>query len=266
MTVNTTAPIEALQISPVQPQAPPNTPTGPAAATSPAAGLATAAAVAASSATSSTASSTPTFPAAPANTPVSPSRPALPSPLGKASPSKSSYTADSDDNGDPDDLLPQDAAELLPNASLVKYANFKSFVSLVVTPFFQGMFYGFGEGTAKVLIGRWFGIDPLTALGGAQPAHQSQADRRRRRKPFDFFGLFSRKQHDAPAVADAAVAPEMGGPVGWISSKLRSNALEGVSSADGGRDAGLKMFHMGMDDEVPIAGFSGKNDRRSAFT
>ncbi|KAI8590730.1 hypothetical protein BDZ88DRAFT_413864 [Geranomyces variabilis] len=261
MTVNTTAPIETLQLSPRQPQAPPNTPTGPVAAAP--AGLASAVTAAAGtgSATSSTAS-TPTIPAAPANTPVSPSRPALPSPLGKTPPTKFSDDED-DESSDDDGKLPHEAADLLPNASLVKYANFKSFVSLVVTPFFQGMFYGFGEGTAKVLIGRWFGIDPLTALGG-NPALQT--DRRRRRKPFDFFGLFGRKR-DAGSVITAA-QPEMGGgggPVGWISSKLRSNAIEGSN----GGEVGLKYFSMGMDDGAAppsVSGFSRQDDRRSAFT
>ncbi|KAJ3178503.1 hypothetical protein HDU87_003577 [Geranomyces variabilis] len=265
MTVNTTAPIETVQLSPRQPQAPPNTPTGPVAAAP--AGLAsavTAAAPGAGSATSS-AASTPTIPAAPANTPVSPSRRALPSPLGKTPPTKFSET-DSDDNDDKDSddgKLPHEAADLLPHASLVKYANFKGFVSLVVTPFFQGMFYGFGEGTAKVLIGRWFGIDPLTALGGNPAALQS--DRRRRRKPFDFFGLFGRKRDAGSVVAAAAGEPEMGGPVGWISSKLRSNAIEGSN----GGDAGLKYFSMGMDDSAPpppVSGFSRQDERRSAFT
>ncbi|KAJ3293847.1 hypothetical protein HK104_004145 [Borealophlyctis nickersoniae] len=71
------------------------------------------------------------------------------------------------------DALPAYAHDLLPkteDVDLSRYTNLAGFVSLVVTPFFQGMFYGLGEGAAKVFIGRWFGVEPSIALGGVPPA------------------------------------------------------------------------------------------------
>ncbi|KAH6583844.1 hypothetical protein BASA50_010623 [Batrachochytrium salamandrivorans] len=46
------------------------------------------------------------------------------------------------------------------------FFTLKGFINLVVAPFFQGMFHGLGEGIARILVGRWVGIDPLTALAG----------------------------------------------------------------------------------------------------
>ncbi|EGF82363.1 hypothetical protein BATDEDRAFT_86601 [Batrachochytrium dendrobatidis JAM81] len=46
------------------------------------------------------------------------------------------------------------------------FLTFKGITNLVIAPFFQGMFYGLGEGIARIFVGRWVGIDPLTALTG----------------------------------------------------------------------------------------------------
>lgn len=46
------------------------------------------------------------------------------------------------------------------------YFGFNGFVQLILAPFFQGLFYGLGEASAKVGIGYWFNIDPLISLCG----------------------------------------------------------------------------------------------------
>ncbi|KAI8817895.1 uncharacterized protein EV422DRAFT_508457 [Fimicolochytrium jonesii] len=72
--------------------------------------------------------------------------------------------------------------------TLSEYFTFNGLITLVITPFFQGMFYGFGEGTAKVVIGRWFGIDPVVALGATRSADRvSKGDEKSR--GWDIFGL-----------------------------------------------------------------------------
>ena len=37
---------------------------------------------------------------------------------------------------------------------------------LVITPFFQGLLYGFGEGIGKIVVGGWIGLDAATSLVG----------------------------------------------------------------------------------------------------
>ncbi|KAJ3047255.1 hypothetical protein HK097_011705 [Rhizophlyctis rosea] len=99
--------------------------------------------------------STPTF-GGPPNTPVG------------TVPLTSRRATRSDD--DTDRNLPAFAKDLLPHGSpkddsLARYANLAGFTQLVLSPFFQGLFYGLGEGTAKILLGRHFGVDPFVSLG-----------------------------------------------------------------------------------------------------
>ena len=34
----------------------------------------------------------------------------------------------------------------------------------IITPFLQGLFYGLGEGIARIMVGRAVGVDPVSAL------------------------------------------------------------------------------------------------------
>jgi hypothetical protein len=45
------------------------------------------------------------------------------------------------------------------------YWSFNGFIALFAAPFVQGLFQGLGEGVAKVIVGRWVGMDAYTALG-----------------------------------------------------------------------------------------------------
>lgn len=47
--------------------------------------------------------------------------------------------------------------------------TFHSFSVLVISPFFQGLCYGLGEGLGRIWIGNWIGIDPVAALIGRMP-------------------------------------------------------------------------------------------------
>ncbi|KND01975.1 uncharacterized protein SPPG_02482 [Spizellomyces punctatus DAOM BR117] len=104
-------------------------------------------------------------------------------------------------------ILPPSASDLLPHNgktdTLAQYANLRAFVSLVITPFFQGMFYGLGEGTAKVMLGRYFGVDPLIALGGGQ-----QQGERKQRRGLSLAGLFGRGKKET-IVAASLAEPEL---------------------------------------------------------
>ena len=51
----------------------------------------------------------------------------------------------------------------IPDPSTIFTAS--GLTALVIAPFFQGMFYGLGEGFSKVIIGRWVGLDMYTSLG-----------------------------------------------------------------------------------------------------
>lgn len=46
------------------------------------------------------------------------------------------------------------------------YFGFNGLVQLILTPFFQGLFYGLGEASAKIGIGLYFEIDPIISLCG----------------------------------------------------------------------------------------------------
>ncbi|KAJ3321891.1 hypothetical protein HDV06_003757 [Boothiomyces sp. JEL0866] len=52
------------------------------------------------------------------------------------------------------------------------YVSVRGAVALFIAPFFQGLFYGLGEGFAKITVGRWVGLDPYIALGGSKTFKQ----------------------------------------------------------------------------------------------
>jgi hypothetical protein len=54
--------------------------------------------------------------------------------------------------------------------------TFTSFSVLVISPFFQGLTYGLGEGLGKICIGKWIGIDPVWALIGRMPKKERQSN------------------------------------------------------------------------------------------
>ena len=46
------------------------------------------------------------------------------------------------------------------------FCTWKGISTMIIGPFFQGLFYGFGEGLAKIYIGYWMGIEPSVVFGG----------------------------------------------------------------------------------------------------
>ncbi|TPX56050.1 hypothetical protein PhCBS80983_g04826 [Powellomyces hirtus] len=224
-------PSAVLSTSPRQ-QVPPNTPVSPL--------------------TGNAAGSESPNPSAPNNTPVITAQLAASSPLAKEH-RLGGAGVEGDDIDIEDNELPPNATDLLPHQyTLMKYLNFKSFVSLVITPFFQGMFYGFGEGAAKVVIGRWYGVDPIIALGGGpQPE-------KRRRKPFSIANFFGRNR-DASA-SSRGTSSEIGSTVDIINdvvakpSRLSEGFVEGT-------DPGLKWFSNSMDEQRSRTGFGRRDDR-----
>ncbi|KAI8912891.1 hypothetical protein BC831DRAFT_490602 [Entophlyctis helioformis] len=71
------------------------------------------------------------------------------------------------------------------------FLSAKGFTNVVLAPFFQGMFHGFGEGIARIVVGRWVGVDPVTALIARRrepPAAASASSSSNVRRP----GLLSR--------------------------------------------------------------------------
>lgn len=44
--------------------------------------------------------------------------------------------------------------------------TFSSLSVLVISPFFQGMWYGLGEAIGKIYVGNYFGLDPVLVFSG----------------------------------------------------------------------------------------------------
>ncbi|KAI9016996.1 hypothetical protein BC832DRAFT_536381 [Gaertneriomyces semiglobifer] len=114
------------------------------------------------------------------------------------------------DSEDDERHLPVRARDLVDGhpaeESLSQYANVSSMVALVVVPFFQGLFYGLGEGAAKVLIGNYFGLEPIVALGGTR---RDKVDgTRERRGGVSMARWFKREEQTPVTVAVAAAMPE----------------------------------------------------------
>jgi hypothetical protein len=57
--------------------------------------------------------------------------------------------------------------------SLSSLLTFNALSVLIISPFFQGLCYGLGEGIGRIYIGRWVGLDPETALMG-RPVRKQQ--------------------------------------------------------------------------------------------
>lgn len=160
--------------------------------------------------------------------------------------------SDADDESDvgatdssSEDDLPPNAKELLPHdASLSQYANLRGFVNLVIIPFFQGMFYGLGEGTAKVLLGRWFGVDPLVALGGGKQ------EKGRRPAGFGLGRLFGKKE---AVVAPSVMESELGIVTLFQSGMLTDDTANSNcrnpwrTVVSRGKEVGLRFFTMAED-------------------
>ncbi|KAI9091895.1 hypothetical protein DFS34DRAFT_634515 [Phlyctochytrium arcticum] len=76
--------------------------------------------------------------------------------------------------------LPPAAPAPTPLSTLQTYTTIPGLISLLITPFFQGMFYGLGEGLAKVVMGRYYGVEPVIALGGGPQSKGLERDHRRK--------------------------------------------------------------------------------------
>eukprot|EP00842_Homolaphlyctis_polyrhiza_P004100 jgi/Hompol1/4691/HPOL_000034-RA len=92
--------------------------------------------------------------------------------------------------------------------SLSNLLTLSGFVSLLIAPFFQGLAHGLGEGIARILVGRFVGVDPLSALTGRRAAAgasaQSQAAASPQKKKGFLTGMFSsRSSNDRPVAAAA---------------------------------------------------------------
>ncbi|KAI9361247.1 kinase binding protein CGI-121-domain-containing protein [Zopfochytrium polystomum] len=66
-------------------------------------------------------------------------------------------------------LIPLPASQV---STLTESSRLQTIVTLVISPFLQGMFYGLGEGAARVVLKRYWGIE---ALGVAAPVAGSAA-------------------------------------------------------------------------------------------
>ncbi|KAJ3189260.1 hypothetical protein HDU85_002888 [Gaertneriomyces sp. JEL0708] len=117
--------------------------------------------------------------------------------------------SEGDSDSEDDRHLPTRARDIVEGhpaeESLSQYANVSSMVALVVVPFFQGLFYGLGEGAAKVLIGNYFGLEPIVALGGTR---RDKVDGTRERRGVSMARWFKREEQTPVTVAVAATMPE----------------------------------------------------------
>ncbi|RKO93789.1 hypothetical protein BDK51DRAFT_35133 [Blyttiomyces helicus] len=126
----------------------------------------------------------------------SPSRPAPHAP--RSSPPARTYSTRSNISTAKD--LPASALDILASSSdnspQPEFFTLKGFVHLFIAPFLQGMFYGLGESTARVLVGRYFEVDPAVALGAApgKPASAAAPPPRGEVKATGWFGLASSPQ------------------------------------------------------------------------
>jgi hypothetical protein len=57
-------------------------------------------------------------------------------------------------------------SQLVPVKDLSEYWTVSGIITLTLAPFVQGLFYGLGEGIARVFVGEWIGLEPYYALGG----------------------------------------------------------------------------------------------------
>ncbi|KAI9350825.1 hypothetical protein BDR26DRAFT_851591 [Obelidium mucronatum] len=63
-----------------------------------------------------------------------------------------------------EDEQPLDIFSTLPPPPSLPDTPLKTVATLVLMPFFQGMFYGLGEGVARLLVFRWWGIENFTTI------------------------------------------------------------------------------------------------------
>ncbi|KAJ3241676.1 hypothetical protein HDU81_011000 [Chytriomyces hyalinus] len=102
--------------------------------------------------------------------------------------------------------------------------------TLVLMPFFQGMFYGLGEGVARLLVFRWWGIENFTTIPTAGVTSQTasrmaEADQERATNGWNLFGSKA-KTGSAKVGLGVHLSSEFVGMNGEVHSTRRKSAEE----------------------------------------
>ncbi|KAJ3082575.1 hypothetical protein HDU99_002232 [Rhizoclosmatium hyalinum] len=83
-----------------------------------------------------------------------------------------------------------DLLAALPPPPTLPTTPLKTLTTLVLMPFFQGMFYGLGEGVARLLVFKWWGIENFTTIPTAGVTSSTASKLANDDKKSGFLGMF----------------------------------------------------------------------------